>query len=120
MALSDWDFPVSYTFHRHIVERETGQRLRIPVAHHDGNYVAGEDELDRLEERGQIAFRYCGTDGETDAEANPNGSIDAIAGIFNETRTVLGMMPHPERLANARLGGADGKAMFDSLVEALS
>ena len=99
---------------------ETGQSLRIPVAHHDGNYVADEAELDRLEERGQIAFRYCGTDGEADAKANPNGSARNIAGVFNEEKTVLGMMPHPERLADPALSGSDGRALFDGLVEALS
>jgi phosphoribosylformylglycinamidine synthase len=99
---------------------ETGQALRIPVAHHDGNYVAGGDELDRLEDRGQIAFRYCGTDGAIEPSANPNGSARNVAGVFNEAKTVLGLMPHPERLADPALGGTDGRAMFDGLVEALS
>jgi phosphoribosylformylglycinamidine synthase len=99
---------------------ETGQALRVPVAHHDGNYVAGEAELERLEARGQIAFRYCDRDGEIRAEANPNGAARNIAGVFNEAKTVLGMMPHPERLADPALGGADGRPLFDGLVEALS
>ncbi|RMD60540.1 MAG: phosphoribosylformylglycinamidine synthase subunit PurQ [Alphaproteobacteria bacterium] len=97
-----------------------GQTIRIPVAHHDGNYVAAEDQLARMEERGQIAFRYCTAEGVLAPEANPNGSMGNIAGVFNETKTVLGMMPHPERLADAMLGGRDGAALFDGLVEALS
>jgi phosphoribosylformylglycinamidine synthase I len=99
---------------------ETGAALRIPVAHHDGNYVAGDAELERLEERGQIAFRYCAADGDITEAANPNGSTHNIAGVFNETKTVLGMMPHPERLADPALGGTDGRPLFDGLVEALS
>ncbi len=99
---------------------QTGQALRVPVAHHDGNYVAGEAELERLEARGQIAFRYCDQDGGMTAEANPNGAARNIAGVFNEAKTVLGMMPHPERLADPALGGTDGRPMFDGLVEALS
>jgi len=99
---------------------ESGARLRIPVAHHDGNYVAGEDELARMEDRGQIAFRYCAADGAITEDANPNGAARNIAGVFNQTKTVLGMMPHPERLADPALGGADGRPLFDGLVEALS
>ena len=99
---------------------QTGQTLRVPVAHHDGNYVAGADQLERLEARGQIAFRYCDRDGAMTAEANPNGAARNIAGVFNEAKTVLGMMPHPERLADPALGGTDGRPLFDGLVEALS
>ncbi|MFQ6018338.1 MAG: phosphoribosylformylglycinamidine synthase subunit PurQ [Kiloniellaceae bacterium] len=99
---------------------ETGQAIRIPVAHHEGNYVAAEDELERLEESGQIAFRYCDRDGAPSAAANPNGSARNIAGLYNATKTVLGMMPHPERLADPALGGTDGRPLFDGLVEALS
>jgi len=99
---------------------EQGQVIRIPIAHHDGNYFADDETLKRLEDRGQIAFRYVTADGRCAPEANPNGSRADIAGIFNETRTVLGMMPHPERLAEAALGGTDGRPMFESLVEALS
>jgi len=98
---------------------ESGRSLRIPIAHHDGNYAADDDTLARLEDRGQIAFRYCEPDGTLSPTANPNGSAHNIAGIFNETKTVLGMMPHPERLADAHLGGTDGRPLFDGLVEAL-
>ena len=99
---------------------EQGQAIRIPVAHHDGNYYADDDTLAALEDRGQIAFRYCDAEGEITAAANPNGSQRNIAGVYNETKTVLGLMPHPERLADARLGGTDGRPLFDGLVEALS
>ena len=99
---------------------ETGQRLRIPVAHHDGNYFADADTLARLEDRGQIAFRYCDEAGTPTPESNPNGSLDNIAGVYNETKSVLGLMPHPERLADLELGGSDGRPLFDGLVEALS
>lgn len=99
---------------------EQGQAIRIPVAHHDGNYYADDDTLNAMEERGQIAFRYCDAGGAVNDTANPNGSQRNIAGIYNETKTVLGLMPHPERLSDPRLGGNDGRGMFDGLVEALS
>ncbi len=85
--------------------------IRIPIAHHDGNYYAGGDTIKRLEDESRVAFRY------TD---NPNGSCNSIAGILNAQGNVLGMMPHPERMADTELGGADGRFMFDGLVEALS
>jgi phosphoribosylformylglycinamidine synthase len=90
-----------------------GQVINIPVAHGDGNYFADEATLDRLEGEGRVAFRYVEGD-------NPNGAARNIAGIFNESRTILGMMPHPERHADPLLGSTDGKAIFDSLVSALS
>lgn len=99
---------------------EAGQTVRVPIAHHEGNYFADADTLKRLEDNGQVAFRYCAEDGEVSPEANPNGAAHNIAGIFNETKTILGLMPHPERLAEAALGGTDGKALFDSLAEALT
>ena len=99
---------------------EAGQPIRIPVAHHDGNFTADAATLQALEDRGQVAFRYCAGNGEDATQANPNGSARDIAGVFNETKTVLGMMPHPERLADQELGGSDGRALFDGLVEALS
>ena len=97
-----------------------GQVIRIPVAHHDGNYFADDDTLARLRDENRIAFRYVDGDGEKGNGANPNGSIDDIAGILNETRTVLGLMPHPERLSDPALGGNQGRPMFDGLVAALS
>ena len=90
------------------------------MAHNEGNYFADDDTLNRLEGEGLVAIRYATADGETGPDGNPNGSARNIAGIFNDTKTVLGLMPHPERAADAKHGGTDGKAMFDGLVEALS
>src|SRR5437867_3407324 len=97
-----------------------GQTLSIPVAHHDGNYFADEPTLDRLEDHGQIAFRYCTVDGDRDASTNPNGSARAIAGVFNDAKNVLGLMPHPENAVEPLHGSTDGKAFFKGIVEALS
>ncbi len=93
-----------------------GQMLRIPVAHGDGNYYADEETLARLEANGRVVFRYCDERGEATAGANPNGSLRNIAGIINERGNVLGMMPHPERCAEAILGSVDGMGIFKSLV----
>lgn len=94
-----------------------GQRLNIPVAHHDGNYFADEATLDDMEQNDQIVFRYA-CDNAWCGPANPNGSIRDIAGICNKGRNVLGMMPHPERHAEAIVGGTDGLGMFKSLLAA--
>lgn len=91
--------------------------IRIPVAHHDGNYVVDGETLARLNGENRIAFRYCDPDGAITDAANPNGSIANIAGIYNETLNVLGMMPHPERLSDPVLGGADGRPMFSGLFD---
>ena len=99
---------------------DAGQVVRMPIAHFDGNYFADSETLVRLEGDGRVAFRYVDSDGAAGAHANPNGSANHIAGILNRSRTVLGLMPHPERLADKALGGEDGRAMFDGLVEALS
>jgi len=98
---------------------EAGQTIRVPVAHHDGNYTADPDTLDRLEDRGLVAFRYCEPNGRLSETANFNGSARAIAGIFNDSRTVLGVMPHPENAVDPLLGNTDGKGFFDGLVGAL-
>jgi phosphoribosylformylglycinamidine synthase subunit PurQ / glutaminase len=98
---------------------EAGQVIRTPVAHHDGNYFADKATLDRLEEKGLVAFRYCTPEGELTDAANHNGSARNIAGIFNEGKTVLGLMPHPEDATDPLLGGTDGQALFSGLVEAL-
>ncbi len=97
---------------------ERGQVIRVPVAHGDGSYFADEETLDRLEGEGRVAFRYCAADGGLDD--NPNGSIRNIAGIYNETKTVLGLMPHPENAVEAALGSTDGKALFDGIAAALA
>ena len=101
---------------------EAGQTLRIPVAHHDGQYFVEADELSAMQERDQIAFRYCQDEktGDSSRRANPNGSVDDIAGVFNKRKTVLGLMPHPERAADAIHGGTDGQALLSSLVSALA
>jgi phosphoribosylformylglycinamidine synthase I len=99
---------------------EQGQVLSVPVAHHDGNYFADARTLDELEGNGQVAFRYCGPGGEIGNGYNPNGSARNIAGIFNRTKNVLGLMPHPENAMEALQGSTDGKALFQSMVEALS
>jgi phosphoribosylformylglycinamidine synthase len=98
---------------------QRGQVLRIPIAHADGNYVCDDATLAELQRNDQIAFRYCALDGSLDPAANPNGSRDAIAGICNRGRNVLGMMPHPERVVEAALGGTDGLIVFQSLIAAL-
>jgi phosphoribosylformylglycinamidine synthase I len=90
-----------------------GQTLSFPVAHGDGNYFADDETLNRLEGENRVVFRYAPGD-------NPNGSARDIAGILNETRNVLGLMPHPERVVDPLLGGTDGQALFESLIEALS
>jgi phosphoribosylformylglycinamidine synthase len=96
-----------------------GRVLRMPIAHGEGNYFADADTLDRLEGEERVAFRYVTPEGETERAANPNGSARHIAGVFSENRRVLGLMPHPERLADAALGGADGRPLFDGLVGSL-
>ncbi|MEO0819858.1 MAG: phosphoribosylformylglycinamidine synthase subunit PurQ [Pseudomonadota bacterium] len=98
---------------------EQGRILRVPVAHHDGCFVADEATRARLAGDDRIAFRYVGPDGSADPATNPNGSLDGIAGVLSENRRVLGMMPHPERLADPALGGADGRLILDSLVTAM-
>jgi phosphoribosylformylglycinamidine synthase len=100
-------------------EYPEGRAIRIPVAHKDGNYFADEDTLDRLEGDGRIAFRYCSEDGEITEAANPNGSRRNIAGLYDESGRVLGLMPHPERAADPLLGGIDGRLLFESLINHL-
>jgi phosphoribosylformylglycinamidine synthase len=95
-----------------------GQVIAVPIAHHDGNYVADAETLARLEDHGQVAFRYCDAEGTPSPEANPNGSARNIAGVLNVSKNVLGMMPHPERHAEMLLGGVDGRALFEGLLAA--
>ena len=85
-----------------------GQVIKTPIAHHDGNYFADAATLDMLEAEGRVAFRYCTPEGELSAEGNPNGSARNIAGIFNKTKTVLGLMPHPENAVDKAFGNDDG------------
>jgi phosphoribosylformylglycinamidine synthase subunit PurQ / glutaminase len=99
-------------------EFEIGQILRMPVAHGEGAYVASASELDLLEENNQVVFRYVNRAGEVDEKANPNGSVRNIAGICNHQRNVLGLMPHPDRAWDSRLGSDDGLLLFRSMIQA--
>ncbi|MBV6520847.1 MAG: Phosphoribosylformylglycinamidine synthase subunit PurQ [Gemmatimonadaceae bacterium] len=93
-----------------------GQLLRIPVAHGDGRYTIDDSGLARLEDAHQVVFRYVDGAGNASPEANPNGSLDNIAGIVNERGNVMGMMPHPERVVTELLGGRDGLGVFESIL----
>ena len=96
-----------------------GQVLNLPIAHGEGNYYAAPDVIERLERDRQVIFRYATADGVVTDEANPNGSINGIAGICNVARHVVGLMPHPERACEAPLGSTDGLALLSSVVESL-
>jgi phosphoribosylformylglycinamidine synthase len=93
--------------------------IHIPIAHKDGNYFADEDTLDHLEGEGRVAFRYCDKNGAVEPGANPNGSQRNIAGLYDESGRILGLMPHPERAVDELHGGSDGRALFKSLIESL-
>jgi phosphoribosylformylglycinamidine synthase I len=94
-----------------------GQVLNIPIAHADGNYFIDDDGLSRLEDEGQVLFRYCSPEGEVGDIHNPNGSKGNIAGITNSGRNVFGMMPHPERISELVLGGCDGRLLMEGVVQ---
>jgi phosphoribosylformylglycinamidine synthase len=96
-----------------------GQVLKIPIAHAEGNYYTDPVTLAGLQANAQIVFRYCNPDGRVTPEANPNGSLDNIAGIRSAEGNVLGMMPHPERSAENLLGNEDGRLLFTSMLESL-
>jgi phosphoribosylformylglycinamidine synthase len=96
-------------------EMAQGQVINIPVSHGEGNYFADAETLQRLEDTGRVAFRYCDASGAITEEANPNGSLHNIAGILNDAGNVLGMMPHPERTVEDLLGGEDGLLIFRSI-----
>ena len=95
---------------------EFGQVLRLPIAHADGNYVVNSDGLAQLQDEDRVVFRYVSPTGVRAPDANPNGSVDDIAGICNARRNVVGMMPHPERASEPALGGEDGRAIWESLL----
>ena len=97
-----------------------GQMLRIPIAHGEGNYCADPEVIDRLERNRQVIFRYATVDGAVTADANPNGSVNNIAGICNESRNVVGLMPHPERACELAVGSADGLAVLESVVQSVA
>ncbi len=98
-------------------ECESGQVLKIPISHGDGSYYADADTLAMLEGNGRVVFRYVTADGAVTPEANPNGSLNNIAGIINERGNVLGMMPHPERASEALMGGEDGLFIWRSILQ---
>jgi phosphoribosylformylglycinamidine synthase len=97
-----------------------GEIIKIPVAHHDGNYFADAETVKRLKGEGQIVLRYCDSDGEATDAANINGSVSNIAGIVDEERRIFGLMPHPERVIEPLHRGTHGAMIFDSLMEALA
>ena len=101
-------------------DARAGQILRIPIAHGEGNYYAPADVLQELEANRQVVFRYTTADGQLTDEANPNGSVNGIAGICNRERNVVGLMPHPERAVEAALGSADGLVILRSVVKAFA
>lgn len=94
-----------------------GQVIKLPIAHHDGNYFVDEETLKQMEENGQIILRYCDENGVVDESSNPNGSISNIAGVCNKSKNVFGLMPHPERACENILGSADGLLLLKSLLE---
>ncbi|MHB8885850.1 MAG: phosphoribosylformylglycinamidine synthase subunit PurQ [Methylovirgula sp.] len=94
------------------------QIIKVAIAHGEGNYEADAETLARLEGEGRVAFRYCDAQGMIGGEANPNGSVNDIAGIYSEKFNVLGLMPHPENLIDPLVGGTDGRGMFKSLAMA--
>jgi phosphoribosylformylglycinamidine synthase subunit PurQ / glutaminase len=116
----DVDLLITSENNRFVGSFKTGEIVRFPIAHHDGNYYADDETLAELEGEGQVAFKYVTKEGELTEKANPNGSLNNIAGIYNKAGNVLGLMPHPERLISKALGGTDGKRFFDNLVNSIA
>jgi phosphoribosylformylglycinamidine synthase len=113
MRVEETDTPFTLRCHR-------GQTLRVPIAHGEGNYFAPPETLAELKAGRRIIFRYATPQGELTDAANPNGSVDHIAGICNEGRNVVGLMPHPERACEAAVGSADGLVLFQSVMQSLA
>jgi phosphoribosylformylglycinamidine synthase len=111
---------VENTDSRFTCECKENEILNLPIAHGEGNYFADEATLDRLEERGQVLFRYCDENGESTPHSNPNGSSRYIAGIVNEEGNVMGMMPHPERASDPVLRHTDGQMIFKSIINSFT
>jgi len=99
------------------VASRAGQIIKVPIAHGDGNYYAEPDVIERLERNRQVVFRYVSSSGEVTEGSNPNGSVNHIAGICNEARNVVGLMPHPERACESAIGSTDGLVVFQSLLK---
>ena len=93
--------------------------LKIPIAHGEGRYYASPSELKKLNENQQVVFRYCDKDGLFNSDANPNGSLENIAGVCNSSKNVFGMMPHPERASDVALGNTDGRLIFESILNSI-
>ena len=89
---------------------------KMPIAHNEGNYFASDETLKKIIDNDQVAFKYCNQEGEVTSQSNPNGSLENIAGILNDRKNVLGLMPHPERAAESTLGCEDGKYIFESIL----
>ncbi len=102
---------------RFLHHTDTGQVLKMPIRHGEGNYYADDDTLAAMEANGQILLRYCDPNGFVTPESNPNGSASNIAGVMNDTGTIFGLMPHPEACAEAALGNTDGLLLFQALLE---
>ncbi len=100
-----------------ITKNLTDNAYKIPIAHGEGRFYADEATIKKLEDNDQVLFRYCDDNGEVTGDVNPNGSVNNIAGITNDTKNVFGMMPHPERAASAILSNEDGIAIFQSLLQ---
>ena len=92
--------------------------IELPIAHNEGNYFASKEQIEKLEDKNLVAFKYCDEKGNINKNTNPNGSSNNIAGILNDKKNILGMMPHPERLIDPLLSGEDGSLMFESLIKA--
>ena len=105
------DTPFTSQYHK-------GQAIKVVIAHGEGNYTADTETIARLEGEGRVAFRYCDANGKVGGEANPNGSMNDIAGIYSEKLNVLGLMPHPENLVDHVVGGIDGRGLFESMASA--
>ena len=91
--------------------------IELPIAHNEGNYFASKEQIKKLEDKNLVAFKYCDEKGDINKSTNPNGSSNNIAGILNDHKNILGMMPHPERLIDPLLSGEDGSLMFESLIK---
>ena len=98
----------------------TNKALKIPIAHGEGRYFADDASLKKMRLNNQILFRYCTESGEVNEDVNPNGSVENIVGVCNETKNVFGMMPHPERAADAELGNEDGRLILESMIKSFT
>ena len=113
LRVEDTDSPFTSVLHQ-------GQALDLPIAHGEGRYFADSETLRALNINNQVLLRYCDSSGNISDAANPNGSLENIAGICSHGRNVFGLMPHPERVCDPILGGTDGRGIFQSMIEALT